>query len=320
MIFGELIDDRTQYASRDSVLKELLAEDGVPAVFYPEIVPDLIKSTRPLRCLEMLLGFGAVMCLVFLMVELFIDRTFPSGAFFIFALAAFSAVIFSILSLRRSELTDDIILQRSSDKVKVAVVLKYFNNLRNSHLPLGKLTSGGLQKVGRLHLADGGLLTLLGNPKQRVGIRKFNMGWGELYFPKPELFERRKVDTSKNQTMNIQKRVLRIDSKNDALALVELMKSFAQHDHKPNHVAWFEFLHSTIHYRDVLDGKTRHQKVIEDLAKRTVAINSTETCRRIAQTKSYPDLEKHLPSYLKRAEKAGNQIAKTLLLELPEDS
>ena len=200
MIFAEFIDDRTQYGSRQDVLKKLLAEDCIAAVFYPDIVPDLIKSTRSLRRLEMLLGFIAVMCLVFLMVELFIDRTLPSGAFFIFALAAFSAVIFSILSLRRSELTDDTILQRSSDQVKAAIVLKYFNNLRNSHLPLGKLTSDGLHKVGRLHLSDGGLLTLLGNPKERVGIRKLNMGWGELYFPKPEILEKRNIEKPKNDT------------------------------------------------------------------------------------------------------------------------
>lgn len=98
------------------------------------------------------------------------------------------------------------------------------------------------------------------------------------------------------------------------------MKSFAERDEKPTHIAWFDFLQSTINYRDILDGKTRHQKVLEDLRKRKVLVTSTETCRRIAQSKNYPDLEKHLPSYLKKAEKAGNRSAKTLLLELPEDS
>lgn len=320
MIFAKLIDDPTQYIPRQDVLDKLLAGDDLEKVFYSEIIADLTKSTKPLRRFQMLLLIIAVGCSLLLLIELLEKRALSTGAFVTLSAAGFSAAVYSILNLSRSELSPKIIIEKSKDEAKATNILKYFGSIRSSGFPLAKPTSRGLQNVGKLHVADGGLLALVGNPKQRIGIRKFNLGWGELYFPKPELFEEVKAAKPAERTTNIQQKIMNIKPQNDAIILVKLMKSFAKQDDNTSHVAWFEYLQSTINYRDIMDGTTRHEKVIEDLNKRKILIHSRETCRRIAQTKNYPELEKHLRCYLTKAQEAGNSNAKSLLLEFPEDN
>ena len=162
-----------------------------------------------------------------------------------------------------------------------------------------------------------GFLALFGNHTQRTGIFPpvLLRTKSEWWFPVAET--ENVIDNTKNKP-NTQNLIMRLNSQS-AIDIVVAMQALAFNDSNNIHMLWFDYLISTLKHCNILDGRKRFENVTADLEKQQVTIRSKEVVRRISQSLNYPELESHLPVYLKRLAKAGNKTAESLLLELPEE-
>ena len=313
------ISKPSTYISQTNLLEILLDGEKIENVFYPEIIKDLQNSTKWSRNLEFTLVLLFICLIFYPVVDSLNERQINRYILHFIVTSCLPLVAFFISRLRRTETENKNILKKSKNERLAKTVLDYFEKLRESDYPLSKHKAAGLIDIGKLHRADGGLLTLLGAPKDRIGIRKFNMGWGEIYFPKPELLEYSRPHSKTKSGINIQKTIMYINPVEDALTLVSEMKRIAFQQHKSTHVFWFEVLLLTVEADKNLSATERHTSIVNQLAKASINNRAISSCMKISQTLSYPDLEKHLPNYLRLAAENGNLSAKKILQELPEE-
>ena len=169
MLFKE-IENSADYLSKSNTLTILLNGTSIEKIFYPNVVKDIINSTKRIRRIEYWTA------IVFLFVLLKPTTDFLSYGqiehrflyLLVFSILPFA--IFCILRTFRTEITNEEILAKSRDKNLAKSTLMYFSKLKESNYPIARNAASGLRSVGRLHKADGGLLTLLGNHLSLIHI------------------------------------------------------------------------------------------------------------------------------------------------------